>query len=155
MVLMQRLPSVAPALRYDGRASNSTARTYGWTVDQVETKLSRKDFNKYLSKLQPLRLQCNLHRTVFYYSSPLTIRAMSTTANCTATKRRQFNLRYLKVVQRLPLVVWYRLWNMMGGYPAPQLECMIEQCKRQEQSCQGKTSTSTSANCCHENRKCL
>ena len=33
------------------RASNSTARMYGSTVEQVETKLSNKDFNKYLSKL--------------------------------------------------------------------------------------------------------
>ena len=35
-------------------ASNSTAEIYGWTVGQVKTKMSRKYFNKYLSKPQPL-----------------------------------------------------------------------------------------------------
>ena len=61
VTLMLRLPSVAPALRCNERASNFTAGTYGFAVEQVETKLSMKDFNKYLNKLHRLGLQFNRH----------------------------------------------------------------------------------------------
>ena len=75
-------------------ASNSTAEIYGWTVGQVKTKMSRKYFNKYLSKLQPLWLQFNLKIKMLLnmkllnwlqfnrQSSAIPVRAMSTLANC-------------------------------------------------------------------------